>query len=534
MPHSNIDIIQEPSASCPLPAYNSVKYCFQSNNFQTVTGSPATFSIQLFNPTLSIIPPNVDFFEVAGVSFNTGNQNNYNTLDTSAAYTRLEFANNLKEMFESNDFFFKAYTFAIVSDTLVATARENKIQSDFTFVYDNFPDSGNPVVNSQANGTIDEYRPNYRLIVQIWDCINGITNKMISEEAYQVDSQGNFCINIGRKVAPLLSTRFVHDKPTNVAYYVDEEITKFYLVRYGESYSESSLVCSTESKEFAFTDCIRIYNGAFQRDEVILKNDIVCNVDFMTNTPDYATLCEDSIAYLWINLYDIIEQPAPPFTNYHPYWEIFYSDGTSVTSIGTQFSLNVKENKTYAVAAGWKSISFIADPLKKVLYWRVRVVKRDTATPLDTFYGSQYFKLTSCCSGDVEFIFLNEYGAYDTIQFTQIDDIVFQNSNAVFESFLDDEETDSLRGGQDVVDKFSNDVYTVTSKFTNDYESIAWLREFLNSPKKYIRASIDGQDKKINKVLVQVDGVQYAKTKDNSVYLRLSYRINEDLNSQRN
>jgi hypothetical protein len=534
MSHPTINIIEQPSSSCPLPAYNGIKYCFQSTEFQTAIGTRASFSIKLSGPILTVIPPTIDFFEVAGFSFNVGNSNTYNTLDTSATYTQAEFAVNLKEMFEANDSFFQRYTFSIVSDALVATARENKLQSDFTFDYSNFPTSGNSLITSEANGTIDQYRSNYRIIAQIWQCDLDEPLYMVSEEAYQVNSIGQVCIDTGLKIAPLLETRFVHDRPTNVAYYTDELITKFFLIRYGESYSESSLTCESESKSFATTDCIRVYNGAFQRDEVVLKNDIVCNVEFMTNTPDYTDLCEDSIAYLWINLWDIVQFPPPSSTNYFPHWEIFYTDGTSDAFVGTQLTVNIPDNKMYAIAAGFKSIAFNADPLKKVDSWRVRVLERDSAAPLDTFYGSQYFNLSSCCEGDVEFVFLNEYGAYDTMQFTQIDDIVFQNSNAVFESFLEPQQEDSLRGGQDIVDQFSNDVYTVTSKFTNYYGSIAWIREFLNSPKKYIRSSVDGQEKKINKVLVAVDGVQYSKNKDNTVYLRLSYRINEDLNQQKN
>lgn len=535
MAHPTIDLLQAPPTDCPLPAYNSIKYCFKSSDYQTVVGTQATFSIELNNANLNIIAPQLNYFSVAGVSFNVGTANTYNTLDTSAAYTKAEFAANLKAMFESNDYFFQRFTFAVVGDALVATAKEKKVQLNWTFDYSNF-NPGNPVTTSQTNGTVDQYRPNYRLVLQIWSCPLDVVTDLISEEAYQVNNEGELCINIGKKVAPLLSTRFVHDLPTNSAWYVDEQIVKRFIVRYGESYADAALSCSTEARTFAFTDCIRIYNAAFQRDEAVVKNDIVCTPEFMTNTPQFSQLCEDSIAYLWINLWDVFDTPEPSGIRTHPYIDFFYTDGTTDSLLSTQFSISPEENKIYAVAAGWNTWKSFADPNKKVSYWRIRIVveNSNTVPTTQTFYASQYFKLVSCCEGDVEFIFLNEYGAYDTILFTQLDAIAFQSSNAVFESFLDDEEQDSLRGGQDVIDQFSNDVYTVTSKFVDDYKSIAWLKEFLKSTSKYVRLSVDGQSKKINKVLVQVDGVEYAKTDDNSIYLRLSYRINEDLNTQRN
>ena len=536
MSHPTIVLEESPATDCPLPAYNSIKYCFRSTDFELIIGTKATFSIELSNPLLSIIPPSTGFFEVAGFSFNTGTANLYNTLDTSAAYTKLEFAQNLLEMFTSNDYFFQNYTFAVVADALVATARENAIQPNFNFGYSNFPVSGNPIVNSEANGTIDEDRPNYRIVVQIWECENGIPANLISKEAYQVDSNGGLCIDIASKVAPLLSTRFVHDLPFFVAYHSDEQIVKRFCVRYGELYSDSLSVCGTESKTFVFADEIRAYNAAFQRDEQVLKNDIVCQPEFMTNTPDFTTLCEDSIAYLWINAYDIFVTPAPANTTVNPVVDFFYTDGTTSSWRSTQLIITPNGNKIFAVAAGFKSWESFADPLKKVDYWRMQIVVRDTSVaPADeTFYASQYFKLVSCCEGDVEFIFLNEYGAYDTIQFTQVDAVEFQSSNAVFESFLDPSEENALRGGKDVVDLVNDNIITVTSKFVNDYKSLNWIEEFLNSPKKYIRAAVNGQEKKINKVLVQVDGVEYAKKDDNSIYLRLQYTINESLNHQRN
>jgi len=535
MAHPTIDIEQEPDVDCPQPAYNAVKYCFKSNDVQTVTGTKATFTIELQNNPLVPIMTTHSFM-IAGVLFNFGTANTYSTIDTTAAYSPLEMAYNFKAMLEANNFFFQNYTFAIVGDSVVATARNNGIQPDFNFDYANWTVHSNPLITSETNGTADEYLFNYRLVVQIWECNLGIVGEMVSEEAYQVDSNGDFCINIGKKIAPLLSTRFVHDLSTNVAWYADEDIIRSYVVRYGESYSESSSSCETEAKTFATTECVRVYNGAFERDEVNIKNARVCAPEFMTNTPDYTELCQDSIAYLWINVFDVFETPEPIGVKTHPIVDFFYTDGTTDSWISTQFILQpLRNNKIFAVAAGWETWKSFSDSSKKVSYWRIRVVVKDdnTAPATLTYYGSQYFKLSNCCSG-VEFVFLNEYGGYDTIAFTQVDDISFSSSNTVFESFLDAEETNSLRGGQDVIDQFSNNVYTVTSKFVNDYKSIAWIKEFLKSPKKYIRASIDGQEKKINKVLVEVDGVQYAKTKDNSLYLRLSYRINEDLNNQRN
>lgn len=539
MAHPTISIEKEPSLICATPAYNDVSYCFKSSSYQTATGTKATFSIELKATSLNIMPAQANFFTVAGVLLGVGAVNNYNTVDTSATYSKLEMSYHLKDMFEANNFFFQNYTFEIVGESIVGTARNFGIQNNFTFDFINWFNVGaNVMLVSFLNGTVDEYLPNYRIVVQIWTCVDGVPIDQVSQEAYQVDENGEVCINIGRKVAPLLDTTFVHNLPTNVAYYKDEAVIKDYCIRYGELYGSDLSVCTTELRTFVVADEIRIYNGAFQRDEVIDKNAVFCDIieqknkpEFRTNTPDLTELCEDSIAYLWIDMKDVVDLPM----NHHPYWYIYYTDGTLDVLKGTQLTVSgIPESKCYAIAAGGLQMKSFANPAKKIDYWRVRMLSETVPLPLDRICASQYFKMVSCCEGNVEFIFLNEYGGYDTVLFSRVDAIEFQSSNAVFESFLDASMENALNGGQDIVDLNNNDVYTVTSKFVNDYKSIAWIKEFLNSPKKYIRASVDGQEKKINKVLVQVDGVEYAKTKDNSIYLRLQYRINEYLNHQEN
>jgi len=103
--------------------------------------------------------------------------------------------------------------------------------------------------------------------------------------------------------------------------------------------------------------------------------------------------------------------------------------------------------------------------------------------------------------------FLNEFGGFDTITFNPISSIELEQENAIFESYLDcadDVIANDGTGakGKGIINQSARDVYEVTSKFADTYQSRLWLREFLKSPEKYVRTTIQGEQEIFSKKIL--------------------------------
>lgn len=535
MSHSTINIIEEPDINCPQPAYNCVKYCFEATDFLVSTGTKAVFTIEL-DPILSGYNPG-GVFIIAGQPFTTGTTNTYNEIDTSPPQTQTEFANNCKAALEKNNFIYTNFEIKVSGTVMTATARNVGEISPFTFDYSAV---GTPPINSDTQGTPNVYRDNYRLVTEIWQKVFDISlgdylDVLINKEAYIPNAAGELCINIGEKIAALLETTFLHDANLAVSCYKDITIAQRFFVRYGEAYSDDLDECNVQLREFVNSDVITVFNGAFQRGESTDKITLVCEHQFMTNAPDYTCVTRNSEQILWIYLKDILPQPPSTIT-IRPKFILTYTDGTTDTGTGAQCLWSADNFPVFiAIPCGGVQLGFFANPAKTIDFYEVRIEQTDSLGPVVTDYASQIFKVIPSCGAEVEFYFLNEFGGYDTILFTQVSNISLEQQYSIFEEFLDCDDTNAIRAAKGVIDQSASDVFTVTSKFTNDYLTRRWLREFLVSPIKVIKTAIQtDENETFSKVLFVDPSQQYFSKDDNFLYLTLQFGMNEDINTQKN
>ena len=541
MAHPTIDLTSSPDADCPNSAYNCVKYCFQANDFQTEAGVKATFEIQ-FNPGAgSYIPPAT--FEIAGQLFNAGTQTTYNEIDTLGPYTLLQMAEAFKASLLANNYINTNFEIEIVGTDIIATAREEGELQDFTF-----DTSGtlSPPTFVFTNGSLASYRNNYRLIVELWECnIDPVTGMgttlktLIAREAYIPQSNGEFCINLGAKIAPLLETSFPFSaflSGTTSSFFFDTTIAKTIAINYGESYSDDLEQCNVELRTFEKSECVTVVNSAFQRENQQDKILQMCEDEFLTSMPQYTEFCPDSLVFLWFYYLRVFELIINPITDkLRPYVVITYTDGTTDTGVGTEIGNPGDSDGFIAVTAQLDSFALFIDPAKTVKMWEVRIVFRQNNDPLtDQYFGSQIFQAIDCCEDSVEFYFLNEFGAYDTILFNNIQSINLEQEFSIKESFTDCSENDALQSGKDIIAQSAFDIYTVVSKFANTYENRLWIRQFMMSPKKYVRGNILQQDDIFHKAIVLDTSTLYFSRDDSSLFFQLQFRINEDLNIQNN
>lgn len=547
MAHPTINIIEEPSLVCPNAAYNCVKFGFECTDFKTTAATFASFTIDCSALSVVSIAPG-GTIQIAGNIFTTDVVNTFELFDTQAVLTPASLTSNLFQAINLNNDLFTKYDIVQTSPTLItATARVSGVIDNSPFDVSAFFGTGVVMLNTPGINAV--YRENYRLIVELWEVINTaplapvnlvVTNK-ISSESYIPNENGEFYINLGNKIAPLLSSKLW--MPPFFGINPASDLAKTFVVRYGESYSDGVSACETSPKNFATSNQFIVINSAFERQKAADYSLKLCDGGFMTNAPDYTELCEDSICYLWANLYNIVPFQNPfPVIRHEPFMEIFYTDGTSSIHTYGAFGTGVfpyyQENseKIYAIEGGGRIMSFLADPSKTVSHWRVRVVVRDTALPIptgDTYYLSQYFKLISCCEPRPEFYFLNPYGGYDTITFTQVLNAEIESEYAIFERFTSCESENTWTSGREKVNQSAFEVFEANSFFVNNYQNREWLKEFLASPIKYVRQSIEGVEI-ITKIIVFDTSVLYYSKDDNNIIIKLRYAFNEDINIQKN
>jgi hypothetical protein len=545
MAHPTINITQEPSLVCPNPAYNCVKYGFECTDFKTTAATFASFVIDTTALSVVSIAPG-STIKLSGNLFTTDTTNTFELFDASAILTAAILASNLFAAMNFNNDLFTKFDIVQTSATVItATARVAGVIALYDF--DSTAFIGTGVTITPVSGIDADYRENYRLIVEIWESESGVPLKQISKESYIPSADGLFSINIGLKVAPLIKSRFAHTLPFSpVSWTPDDIVSKTFCIRYGESYSDTVDSCTNVLRDFVTSDQILVVNSAFQRADAASKTAQICAGEFMSNVPDFTEMCEDSLGFLSMWYGNIVSYPIPPNTEYRAFWEIFYTDGTSSTHYGVSLNPIVNtapfRNRFALLQHGGTYILFLANPLKTVDYYRARFVVVDTSVPIptgDTYFGSKYFKMVSCCGGAVEMYFQNEFGGFDTITFNPVDNIEIEQENAIFESFLDcaDDVIDTTglgTKGKGIINQTARDVFEVTSKFADTYQSRKWLREFLTSPEKYVRTTIEGESEIFSKVIVVEGSTKYFSKDDNTLYLRFQYILNEDLNIQKN
>lgn len=519
------------------PAYNCAQYCFQSNSFKVSDGTKATFTIEV--PDSIAGYSSGELIIILGKEYTTSNQNSYNTINTAPSQSNSEMAENFKQALESNSDIFEKFTFEVLGDVMVATAREEGVINDFMFDYSSLG-ATNPSaapITTETQGSDTVYLENYRIVAEIWECENDILTNQILKDSRMPDKEGSLCIDFGKKLAPFLETLLAcyEGMLTSSNWFADETISKEFCLIYGELYSDDLSECSIEPRTFYTGPKFTLFNGAFQDENFQEKFDNVNNNEWMSSMPDFSPLCDNTQMFLWINIGQILQDADASGLNVHPFYEFTYTDGTIIQRFGSQFTGGFDNQGFYAVGVGIPTISLILDSSKVLESWKASVIVRPPTSPpgVGTQYACKYFRRdATCCDMDISFCFLNEYGGYDTILFESVNTVELRSEYSIFESFIGCG-GDSLRNGKDLLNNKAFDVFTATSKYFVDYEDREWLRQFIISPLKYAKFKVDGKEM-FSKVILLDTSFTYWDEQDNVLRIFAQFILNKNLNIQKN
>lgn len=530
--HSTIDITKQPSSTKLLPVYNCVKYGFQCNDYRLSTGTNSNFTVEMSPLETGYNDPGA-YILLAGQQFNMGTVNTYNEVNSAPTITPAQFATNLKAALEKNSYLFGLYTFQVLGTVLLASSRDVGEVPNFDFDIVGFTTQIEPTITN-ANGTNAVTRTNYNLQNQIWICDNNDNfSSRFTTENYTPQSNGAFEINIGAKVAPLVSTTPYPVLGDLNRFVFDENVINNIALRYGELYSEDIDECGITAREFDNTDCVLVLNAALDRSE----QDKI-ERPFLTSMPQLQPMCEDTPHYLWVNRPYLAEQIAPnTISSIDIKYIINYTDGTqSIFNSAATLAFPAGKNERdglFAVACEYdKFFKVSATPGKTVFSWGVALRVTDNTAAV-TEFDAHLFKLQSCCDPSAEFYFLNEFGGFDTMLFTQLNTLSIGVENSLFDEFSDCEQVDTFETGQQLTNINASRSYVVNSKFVRKYDSEQWIEQFLKSPVKYAR--LQTGDRVLIKRLTDAASTDTVYNEDdNTITLTVEFSDNELLNVQNN
>ena len=517
--HPTIDIITAPSADCPLPVWNCVQYCFRSNDFLIADGVSAGFGI-LFGTANYPDGITVALGDYVFTTATPGGSDSFSWQGTPN-----QIAENFAAMLRANYEIGCLFSVDVLFGSLVVMiAREPGFRENWIA---NFPVAVPPGVLNCV-GAETKLLPNYRLVIEVWKCEDGVPTDKISTLAFEPDpGTSEVCLDISRIVSNCVRTTFP-GLTGGTAVVLDNQIKAEICLRYGEIYSDDLDSCEAKTRFFEYTSPRTIINSAFQKDDdqkiaPFCWNESFLATRFLTNRPNFAQLCQESFAWFWYCLESFLLELNG--INFASYYVFEYTDGTTSETGGDILT----QAGAIIVPGGLAQIGGLADPGKTVLRYSVYVVAVSPFFGIIPISSPVIIDVADggfCCCFE-EFYFLSEPGGFDTILFNCLQESDLSYKSKEFCSF-EPCGGDILEGGKGEAEAKAFEIYRTTSRFLDNYENLNWFREFLKSPDRRWR-----KDGKVYKIVFLTDEVELYR-KDGFIFVEIEFILSFELNQQKN
>ena len=530
--HPQINIIKTPSLTCLNPVGNCIQYCFEATDFQNVLGVNAFFSVTFFDPSnyADGIP-----ISIAGKDFETGTPTTFEQFQWTDGppLTIAQMADNLAQMLNANFAFIGNWTIARTSfpglETVTASSKEEKNFSPFTF---SFPVAIPPLLVT-LNGTDPEFKKDYEIVIQIWDCdALGVLTNLLSTTSFEPDTAtSEVCADLSRDLSTLVQTTWPGLLPGSDQPLQDTTVCRRICLRYGQIFDESASDCDVTPQYFETASPITIINAVFQKpveaESILTSTDLMdawCYqgepTRFLTDYPQSVKVCPDSCFWLWYNFDIDLTLFVDPEA--YAFYRFFYTDGSISPSI--QSVRDLIRNGCWTIPAGECQVGYLADPLKVIEAIETTIILLHDAGALliSESFTLQIDRSKCCCR---EFYFLNEKGGFDTLMMNCEQDVDLELSSSEVCGF-ENCTGDILQGGKQEADRRAFEVFKVFTQFNSDYVDLDWFRQFLKSPIRYVRVG-----EEVYKIKLLTDSIPTFRH-DEKVFLELEYVYSFELRTQ--
>ena len=491
MSHPTIDLVKLPEDLylCPQPVYNCIPFTFRSLDFISQTGTTSGFIIT-FGP--ENYPDGVEV-SLANQTFTTQTPpQDLNTFSWqgSPEDIALSFYNMLTSIY----YFGQNYSLEIFNgNTVLGIAYEvGEVETEASFPV-TVPPTG-----VYCSGMDTEYLPNYLIVVEVWECIQGVRSNLISQMSYEPNLlSSEVAIDLSELLQNEVYTTFPYDR-------LDEQVTldttfkKQICLRYGEVYSTGSELCDANTLYFEELNPFTVINSSYEAYNLEgiapqCFSQSVQDTRFYTNRPQFVGICPDSISWLWYCYDEVLKAfidlnlgggSGLPF-NFNVLYTFYYTDGTQEEVIGG--NINTAETGMLIVPSGLGQLTDLYDTSKNINTYSVEIIGGTDNMPEPSRLSEVYnFKVVPCCGTSLDFYFLNSLGGYDTITFNGDVDI---NLNLGYTEVctFDNCELEVFNKGITVSEFEAYKTYKLRTKLTEMEYTVGWVTEFLKSSKKYVK-----------------------------------------------
>lgn len=523
--HPQIQLLSNPDYACSNAAYNCVEFCMQSDDFEDQAGVVADGALVIFTPSTQAAGLE---FTIAGITFETSTVTTGNTVDWSG--TNADIANNLEVMLNANFFFSRDYTFTRgqigVIEFFLIEAKEVGFNANFTFDLTNLV-GGLQIGFFNTQGTDQVFKPNYQMIVELWQASAGIPESILTTRSYQFkESDLQVCFDLRRLIQPFLQSQFP-ELLNNINPVLDTSYGQF-AIRYGQAFSTDQ--CTLQPQYFEFSSVFDVINAAIQRDEDPQDLSPYCtvsvpNVQFLTNSPEDYRYCKDN--YIWLSALisqDLVDAADAASVDIAPVYIVTFSDASTEVVAGPILNSGAG---IYHLPIGVPQIqSSLVSTNPNIVSIDLSIILFSLIVPPTIIFPLRSIDVSGrCCR--YELYFLNTKGGWDTMLFTDADSLTV-NIESLEVKQVEPCFNEIDKGGRGQFSKVSTDTISVFSDFVDTYESIEWFKQMLNSPSKLLH--IDGKAYKVNLTNDSVLLRQYAER----VLAQLDFVISFDNNQQEN
>jgi hypothetical protein len=441
-------------------------------------------------------------------------------------------ATNFANMIGGNLFFARATSVIIeqVTTTWRVTITWNECREQANFgaagmVFDNFAAIGATAV--ATNGVSPEYVDGVKVVTQLAIVEDIVTYQAITAfEGFEpdklCDTVGEVCVNYQSDITGQLYTILPELDWTTFVESVDNgrSMMRPFVVKYGWTYRDD---CVAQSGTFTQSGFVVGINAAFDRTDVYGMRKYWYNhpdglpedqdqIKFLTTQPYGIKLCYASYAWLWVTnnfseTHGANYKLRAAFTVYKNgvglgSWEVTVNDSATDGNAWYQpVNFNISPER----------VLDLIRPLTEFDYYEVQLFVTDASnTVLSIGTERLRYAITPCLCDTTDIYFLTPAGGYGTLVVDIIGSSVEREGTEVnlFEPCGWTFDERNSKGGRTLVNLRSYEkVQIQASTLGNTDAEREWFKQFVVSPVKFLRQTIDGIEVK-RKLIIDTGTVE--------------------------
>jgi len=476
----------------------------------TVQGTKPTVTVTF--PITCTIPANGTVLKIWGKTFTVNNGSDFSGNTFKVVASGVLTALNFARMIDGNLFFTRdtKITFAGLVGTI--TWNECREQANFSvggMVFTALTAFGGS--GSYLNGVSPVFVDGLKVAVQLVSLVDLVNPESVTEiEAFEPDKLctevGVVCVDYRNDIAGLVHTLFPELTSTSFISSIENgrSLIKPVQIKYGWVFRTN---CEAKTGTFIRGDYVIAINAAFEPSDVYGIRKYWPNhpdgyppgqtfQKFLTTQPFGTRICKNSFSWLWmLNNYRQTVGPAyklrASFTGYR-------------NGLGIANAITTINDSAVNGNGQYQPVNFNTSPARAFSllgttdldYYEVLVIVTNGSNlTIQVASETLRYVISACGCDATDIYFLTPAGGYGTllVDITNKSVDISGNEINIYQSCSFDFVEQNTKGGRTITNIRAYEKFTITARSVgNTPEDVAWFKNFITSPVKFIKKVVDG------------------------------------------